>query len=301
MMISEGALLYLFSKEITLQKFNRRFKVRKLILLSLVTFLCLPLAVYASSIGGAETQGKGKVAVGLDQEFVFDRDMKLKSGYYWEEDDTIEDKTEIDKMYRTMVKTSYGVFDNLDVYVKLGTADFDGKSSYTIRDVDGSYEIGSLKIKGNNAFAYGFGMKGKYNLENDWIVGCDVQYLRHQHDVKFTDSWTDYNPDGSVDEVDSGSGKGKVTFQEWHIAPYIARKIGNFLPYFGVRYSDLRTNYKIPDEDSEDPDSIPKFKADDNVGIFIGTDFKITDNWKLNLEGRFVDETAMSLGATYKF
>jgi len=35
--------------------------------------------------------------------------------------------------------------------------------------------------------------------------------------------------------------------------------------------------------------------------LSVGTDFKITDTWKLNLEGRFVDETAMSLGATYKF
>jgi len=275
--------------------------MRKLIVLGLIALFCLPLAAYASSIGGAETQGKGKVAVGLDQEFVFDRDMKLKSGYYWEEDDTIEDKTEIDQMYRTMVKTSYGVLDNLDIYVKLGTADFESKSNYTIRDIDGDYEIGSLKAKGDNAFAYGFGAKGTYDLKNDWIVGCDVQYLRHKHDVKLTDSWTDYNPDGSVDEVGSGSGKGKVTFQEWQIAPYIAKKIGNFVPYLGVKYSDLRTNYKIPDEDPEDPEGIAKFKADDNIGVFVGTDYKIAENWKLNLEGRFVDETAMSVGATYKF
>jgi len=86
--------------------------------------------------------------------------------------------------------------------------------------------------------------------------------------------------------------------QEWHIAPYIAKKLGNFVPYLGVRYSDLRQNYKVV---LEDESSKIKFKADDNFGVFVGTDFKITDTWKLNLEGRFVDETAMSLGATYKF
>jgi hypothetical protein len=115
--------------------------MKRLILLSLITLLCLPVAVYAASIGGAETQGQGKFAIGLDQEFVFDRDMKKKT-LDFEEDVTdggvitefsgqISLKPEIDKMYRTMVKASYGVFDNLDVYVKLGTASGEAKFKYS--------------------------------------------------------------------------------------------------------------------------------------------------------------------------
>lgn len=47
-----------------------------MIFLCLALLLCLPLASYAASIGGVETQGQGKFAIGLDQEFVFDRDGK---------------------------------------------------------------------------------------------------------------------------------------------------------------------------------------------------------------------------------
>jgi len=36
-------------------------------------------------------------------------------------------------------------------------------------------------------------------------------------------------------------------------------------------------------------------------GVFLGTDYKLNDSWSLNLEGRFVDETAMSFAAKYKF
>lgn len=42
-------------------------------------------------------------------------------------------------------------------------------------------------------------------------------------------------------------------------------------------------------------------KADNNVGVFIGSDYNITKNLSVNVEGRFIDETAMSIGATYKF
>jgi outer membrane protein W len=261
--------------------------MKKLILLSLVSLLCLPLASYAASIGGAETQGKGKFAIGLDQEFVFDRDMKFDKASWGELDSGETVKVEIDSMYRTMVKASYGVLDNLDVYVKLGTADFKMTDVWT--------ETGEEwhdTAKGKNAFAYGFGAKGTYELKDGWFVGADVQYLRHKN--KYSGSGYD-----ALDPADTDSWHGKMTFQEWQVAPYIAKKIGNFVPYLGVKYSDLRIKEKSVDDDG-DEDTI-KWKADDNVGVFVGTDYKIADNWKLNLEGRFVDETAMSVGATYRF
>ena len=261
--------------------------MKKIILLGLAVFFCLPLAVYASSIGGAETQGQGKFGIGLDQEIVFNRDMKLKSiEPALEPGETLEMKPEIDKMSRTMVKTSYGVLDNLDVYVKLGIADFEDTNNYTYDDGSGP-ETGNIKNKGDNAFAYGIGAKGTYNLENDWIIGCDVQYLRHKNDYK-----------GVGDGGDSL--KGDVTFQEWQVAPYIAKKIGNLVPYLGVKYSDLRTEYKLTLEGDDEVETW-KTEADDNFGVFLGIDYKIADNWKLNFEGRFADETAISLGATYKF
>ncbi len=270
--------------------------MKKLILLSLITLLCLPVAVYAASIGGAETQGQGKFAIGLDQEFVFDRDMELKSidpALDLDPDETFETKPEIDSVYRTMVKANYGLLENLDIYVKLGTADFKSNMDWTWTEA-GGWETGTMKIKGDNAFAYGFGAKGTYNLKNDWIIGCDVQYLRHKNDYKGIDSWEDSTGDSGEESF-----KGNVTFQEWQVAPYIAKKIGNFVPYLGVKYSDLRTKFKVTWEDDEV--ETWKIEADDNFGVFLGTDFKIGDRFSLNLEGRFIDETAMSVGATYRF
>ncbi len=264
--------------------------MRKLIVLSLITFFCLPLFAYASSIGGAETQGKGKVTVGLDQEFIIDRNMKSDGANWLNSGDYVK-FVSINNLNRTMLKTSYGILDNLDIYVKLGVVR--GRGEDTEYRGSGAI-IGSADGKDNykykNALAYGIGLKGTYPLINEWSLGIDLQYLRQKN--SFSGQWSDHNP------VYSGSYSGRATIQEWQIAPYIAKKLGNFVPYLGVKYIDLRAKMTRKDDDEKQWE---KYKADDNVGVFVGTDYKIADNWKLNLEGRFVDETAMSLGATYKF
>lgn len=284
--------------------------MKKLIFLSLIVLLCLPLSVYAASIGGAETSGQGKFAIGIDQEFVFDKDLKTKTAnYQWTilPDILVNDnwklESEINKISRTMAKVSYGILSNLDVYLKLGTADFKSTHNYistwSTESNSGIWNEGNVKIEGENAFAYGFGMKGTYPLKNDWFVGCDAQYLRHKNDLKGTDSGISYgywvpSMERASSEFYSESFEGNVVFQEWQIAPYIAKKLGNFIPYLGIKYSDQKMIYK-------DKYGKTNFKADDNFGMFFGTDYKIAENWKINLEGRFIDETAMSLTATYRF
>jgi opacity protein-like surface antigen len=230
------------------------------------------MPAYSASVGGAETQGRNKIGVGVDQEFIFDRDLKYQSGL-----ENVESaKIEIDSMYRTMGKISYGLLDNLDLYVKLGTADAKVKGPMTFTTVEG----GTYTANTSNAFAWGLGVKGNYEFAEDWLLGADVQYLRHRHSADF--SWGENSWDG------------KLLFQEWQVAPYLAKRIGNFTPYAGVKYSDLRVDHK-------DADGKVKFKADDNFGMFVGTGYKLNDRISLNVEGRFIDETAMSFDATYRF
>ena len=265
----------------------------------------MPLCAHSASIGGAETQGKGKLGLGLDQEFVFDRDMKLQSGLYYNIPSTraTDYEEEIESLYRTMAKISYGVLENLDLYFRLGIADYDSRCKYSETGPVPGYptmgdDIGTVKSKGKNAFAWGIGAKGTYDLTENWIIGCDIQYLRHKNDLKINDSWTQYYTNGSVWGTGSDDYTGKVTFQEWHVAPYVALKLGNFVPYAGGKYSDVRTEYKL---DWPPDNNKPKFKADHNFGVFVGSDYKIGKSFSLNVEGRFVDETAMSFGGSYKF
>lgn len=280
--------------------------MKKLFIFGVMVSFCLPLAVQAAGIGGAETQGQGKFGIGLDQEIVFDRDLKKKSYVFGDEvggyefTGTLNVEPKINKLYRTMAKVSYGLLDGLDVYAKLGVVDGEAKQTFsgTMDWSDGVNQGQGItnatgKAKTDNAFGWGLGLKGACDLGDDWLIGADIQYLRHKNKYKTSISATfDYD---SLTASGGGDWKGELTSQEWHVAPYVAKRLGNFTPYFGAKYSDLRVKDKDEYGDTE------KYKAKHNIGVFAGTECKITDNLSLNLEGRFIDETAMSFGCSWKF
>lgn len=256
--------------------------MKKLILLSLIALICLPVAAYAASIGGADTQGQGKFGISLDQEFVFDKDLEVSgTSFTLDPGEEIKDVV-IDKMYRTMIKTSYGLSDDFDIYLKLGIADLDTAAKFYI---DGECAA-DVESKGHSGLAYGFGFKGKHETIDGYLMGVDLQWLRHKNE--FSEKWTII---GWGEETSTS----KATIEEWHIAPYVAKRIENYIPYIGVKYSDLRV--KLKDEYGDQVE----FEADNNFGIFLGTDYLIDERWSYNFEARFIDETAISLGGAYRF
>ena len=263
--------------------------MKKFLVLCFAFVLLVPFVSYAASIGSPETQGKGKAAVGFDSAFIFDRDLKFKSASGLSAAADVKE-VEIDKGYQTMFKSSYGLLDNLDVYVKLGAADYDVDAA--IYNKNTGTKDSSEEINTDTDFAYGFGIKGKYDLNETWLIGCDLQYLMSKHKTNIAETTI---ATGAVESTTYNSG----TLKEWHIAPYVGYRAGNFLPYLGVRYSDVKLNMKNPAASGWTDDH--KYEADDNVGVFLGTDYKINEACSLNLEGRFIDERAVSAGINWKF
>ncbi len=252
--------------------------------------------VNAASVGSPVTQGKGKVAVGFDGSFIFDKNLNFRGAENIDPfpDEDVKD-ADIEGGYQLMLKTSYGILDNLDVYVKLGWVDYKIDSIFQGTRETGTYSF-PFVMNTDSDFAYGLGVKGNYEFRPSWLIGYDLQYLRSKHDMYLTKKRTT-EPTGVFKST---------VMQEWHVAVSLAKKIKSFLPYVGVRYSDARFKTKgIEDQLVWGADMAWlydfKFKADNNVGVFLGTDYNITKNLSVNIEGRFIDETAMSLGATYKF
>jgi len=252
--------------------------------------------VNAGSIGSPETQGKGKIAVTSDNSFIFGRYFKfIKASNIDPYPDENIEGADIERGYQVMLKTSYGLLDNLDVYVKLGWADYKIDSIFQGTRETGKYSF-PFVMNTDSDFAYGLGVKGNYEFKPSWLVGYDLQYLRSKHDMYLTKKRTT-EPTGAFKST---------VMQEWHVAVSLAKKIKSFIPYVGVRYSDARFETKgIEDQLVWGADMAwiynIKYKAKDNVGVFLGTDYNLTKNLSFNIEGRFIDETAMSLGATYKF
>jgi opacity protein-like surface antigen len=258
--------------------------MKKLSLLSLMMLFCLPLAAYGAGIGGPPTGGQFKFNIGLDQDVVSDRDLKPSNIVVMMPLD-VAVGCDIKRMYRSMLNVSFGVFDFLDVYVKLGVADYKFKADLISNF---GFTLGDATLNTKWGFAYGGGLKGAYSFKEGMVkgllIGADAQYLRHKQRYH-----------AMIDSIMGPSDfTGHVTFQEWQVGPFVGYKIMNFLPYAGVKYSDVRLKFK-------QEGVTQKFKADDHVGAFVGLTYDLIPQVKLNLEGRFIDEYGMNFNVIFKF
>jgi hypothetical protein len=87
----------------------------------------------------------------------------------------------------------------------------------------------------------------------------------------------------------SGTSKMLVDWQEWQAALGAAKKFKYFLPYLGIKYSDFR-------EFSGEKANQSKYL----VGVFVGCSITPLKSLAIDLQGRFFDETACVVKATYK-
>lgn len=241
-----------------------------------------------ASVSSPETQGQGKIAVAAEWDTIFQRDLKFQSASRppHHENDQPEN-FRINGGNNYVGKVTCGIFDFLDVYLKFGAA------NYTL---DGDVFVNGTKavtedLSARAAFLYGGGATVAYEIKDGWIIGLDAQYLASDHKLDFSAT----SASGTVTEATYDS----CLIQEWHAAPYVAWKIARFTPYVGGRYSDMRLDQKDPND--------PKrwnylhFRAENNIGLFAGTDWNLGDHFSLNIEGRLIDETALSVGAAYRF
>lgn len=291
-----------------------------LILMS-VLFVTLGLSsvVLAASVGNtADTQGgSGKFSLGLEYDGIFNRDMKVKSGSYKQTEagmasketypfsgDSINDVKM--RSNRFFLKGSAGVHPNLDFYVKLGVSDLTWKQKYLSPGVSAERD----KIDGDHGFAWGIGAKAKiYETSGGLRFMADAQYMRYKVDGDYRVNGTDLkevimDSDPSITDPVYNT---KTTLQEWQIALYVNKTFGQFSPYAGMKYSDAILNNEL---NISFTDSIgflskkfeTKYRADKNIGIFIGADIHIiSKKLSMNIEGRFIDETAVTVGMNYRF
>ncbi len=269
---------------------------KALVLLLIATFFC-PALAHSASVGRITTAGQGKVYTGFEQDYILDKDLKI---------DVPEELTavssdakvtsEIESMSRSMAEIGYGITDNIDVYTKLGVAQFNAQTVLTGHmDADPTFSATyTEEVKGDPAFAYGLGVKGVFDMGSGWLIGGDAQYLSHENDYTLNEYYEDSDLNTATDEA-----KGTATVQEWQVALTLGKKIESFTPYVGVKYSDMKVEGKTTWDD--DSTSSQTYKADNNFGAFVGLGYNLSDKWVFNVEGRFIDETAVALTAGYKF
>ncbi len=250
--------------------------------LTLISILIFLPRVEASSIDGPKTQGFGKYSVGLVGEYIFEKDLKYDDGLNLASGEEVEN-AKIEHLYRVMAKYNFGFWENLDMYVKLGVANFG--AGYDVTNNLGK-KTRDYTMDGKANFTFTVGTKGTYEFTKTWLLGADAQFGRYS-------SKDDTICENLTTGVETTTLQ-KPTILQWHFACYLAKEFKNLMPYVGARYSDLKMTVK-----SETV--CYKMKAKNKVGVFVGLGYEIGDHWRFNVEGGFIDETAISLSGAYRF
>ena len=220
-------------------------------------------------------KGDTPFKIGFEFDFVTERDLDVS-----DEDVTIE------KFNWYGGKISYAFADRVEPYVFLGVAGGEFTEKYP--GVDLTYET-------ETEFAWGIGATVLlYEFENGLRLGLDGKYRQAKPDIdKMTLNGVSYSPG------DVGISDFNAEYSEWQVAIGIAKELGQFVPYAGIKYTDVETSVKATIAGTTYKSE--EVNSEEVVGIFVGCDFLPTEDFSLGVEGRFIDETSFSVTLNYRF
>ena len=222
---------------------------------------------------GEEEWATAKLSVSVESDFISEIELEDLDG-------TVEGNI-------NTVKLTYSLADRVDFYADLGTS----------RDIEYSANIGGsdLKAELTDEFAWGGGIAVLlYEWDNGLALNTDIKY-RTVEDMDY-DSVT---VDGTSYAADELGGKVDADYEEWQIAFGVSRKFKYFTPYAGIKYADGEYSAKvIAGGTTYDLGSTGN---DNNIGCFVGCSFLPTEQFAIDIEGRFIDEEAVNVNLTYMF
>lgn len=254
-----------------------------------------PVVGSAATVGnGADVLGGGNFALGVEFDGIFERELKHDSSTPpLDPGDSYMDASIESK--RFMLKGTLGVHANIDVFAKLGLADANSETTA----ISPGFPALKAEVDGDNDLTWGVGIKGKLWTSPGGVkILADAQYLTYT-----LDSTCQVSALGVTVTCAAAIAPDTYTMEtevkETQLAVYVNQTFGMWSPYAGLKYSNMKVEWNYTDTT---PDvSVDKFKADGTVGLFVGTDILVNNQLSVGLEARFVDESAATVGATWKF
>ena len=244
--------------------------------LSAVGFLGTPTAEF----------GKGKWSLGYDYSYSSQDTSKEKAKYTIVGDETGTFKFNLRdfNLQRHYASIGYGLNDNWDVYFKLGVADLKSEGK--------DYELDSVwSINFDNDMAWGWGTRYTFLKQNKITWGAAIQM-----------NWLDTE---SLSK-DRNQKKKIYSFDSYDLLISAGPTIdmGGWKVYGGpfYYYLDGEYNYKLKDSGLLEYFESADLKADQNVGAFIGSVIKLSENldWTVEYATTF-DGWGVGTGIAWKF
>lgn len=252
--------------------------MRKILFLATVISLVLTLSGYSQAAPAGDPADpvllKGTYPVKGEAliDIVFGRDFDLSG-----------DNAEVEAIWY-LGKIGITLVEKIDIYGLLGTADLKVKS-WTASDYD---------LESDYSLAWGGGTTLLLYETEEYGDGI----LR----VSLNGNYRQYDP--SIEKVKKGGAdlsgitEKELEYREWGAGLGLSYTLDQLTPYVGVKYSDIECKLKLTEPAGS---SSKTANSEDVIGVFVGVDYLFAENIALNLEGRFVDETALNVGLKINF
>ena len=263
-----------------------------LIIISCIVSVLSSVAVYAAPVGNIATPSllkKGIVYEKGDTDFIVTASGEIDLTF----DQNLKHAADDTEYYFFGVKTGLLVADRFMPYAMLGGAAANKQQ----------FQIGSHKVRWDTDYDYAWGLGCTAMVFEKELSSFKQGILRIGIDGKYRQSFLDVNKVKLDDNTalkanDPNLIEAVYELKQWQTAVGISYQINQMVPYLGLKYSGSAGRASANISSGE---FVNKFANKYNVGIFLGGDFVVNDSFTLNIEGRFIDETALSISGATRF
>lgn len=177
------------------------------------------------------------------------------------------------------VRLTYGVTSRTSVSLQGGAA------------IDPEVEAQGSTWRGHSGFFYGVDLYHELFPTTEWKPGLHVQggVVGFQHALNRLES-----PEGDTTLVDQ-----QMKGLEYHAAFLASWKWKRLYPYGGIRMFGSSVHWDNAQPGSSGPAEISGH-ATGNISVVLGCPVQLAPDWRLQAEGRWVNETAVSIGIHYR-
>ena len=272
--------------------------MKKVLTLLVVLFVISGGVASAQELGNsAKLIKQGQFDVGFQWSSIFKQgfeDYDLKRTYSGGYKNTGRKGADFENDQYYMVAITYGIFDRINVFAKLGMVDGGKWLDYQA----GNNWKGDLESN----FVWAIGAKGKVcEFDNGLGFGLAAQYMRY--DNRKVKDWR------SLETGETAADLGWATddkFDYWQLDLMANAYLtcAAFTPYVGAGYTYYDVSFKgkwTQEGAYEWIDYDASFTNENNFTALVGMDVDLGMNFKANIQGTFVSSTALTLGISYCF
>ena len=183
---------------------------------------------------------------------------------------------------------TFNLLDRIDVFALFGSSRV--KTEWRFTDSTNTAHLVELETLYN--FLWGVGARFLLFEWSCCSLGCGGRYEKSNYDTVWLTS----------NGVVQGTNNSHLNWRVWQVDLDLSYKIDIFCPYIGIKYSNSAAEigtFIVPI--AANGSGSNHFENRTPVGIFIGCTLSTGKYFMLNLEGRLVDEEAVTISGDFRF